>query len=217
MKIINEVTKRASAAALAALTAVSLVACGTRPDSGSTSAPTTDSPKASVMPISGADVAKVTMPPNITPMPVHNMDGYSYRFIRIAYSAGASSVTPLVVNSKDGLRTALSKALSSSARSTLSVDEYMKDYDEAFFEKNYILVFNLTFGSGSVVPEVKNVTIENGVVTVLTEGTMEGDVGTADMASHMCLLSLDANRFPETSTFNVSGIGTTQGTNTQNE
>lgn len=209
IKTINGVIKRAGAAALAALTAVSLAACGTRPDSSdSTSAPT-DSPNGSAIPITSADVSKVTMPPNATPMPIHDLNGYSYRFIRIAYSNTASSMTPFVVNSAESLRTALNSALSTGARTSASyLDEYMKDYGEDFFKDHYILVFNLTFSSGSVVPAVKSVTLEDGVVNVVTEGTMEGDVGTADMASHMCLLSLDANSFPETSAFNVSGVGT---------
>ncbi|GEM_PF-3364327 len=210
MKMNKGMVKKLGMISLAALFAASLAACKPQDQGGST----TPTP-APLAPINGGNEMKVTPDPNATPVPVHDLYGYSYRFIRIPYSETVNSVPPIVITNAEKLREVITEYRSSTAASRASVDDDLKQYDEAFFKSNYILAFNLTFSSGSVVPKVTGVTNENGVVTVVTAGTMEGDVGTADMASHMCLLSLDAERFPENSTFKITGAGTVQGVDTK--
>lgn len=219
-KMIFGVAKRVGAAALAVLTAVSIAACKTQQEqSGNNTEHASQSSDAPAVPITGSNTVKVTPDPNATQAPIHDLDLYSCQFIRIPYSETANSMTPYVVKSAEDLRKTLNEALndnaSGSARSSETVEDYMKDYSEDFFKSHYILVFNLTFSSGSVVPNVKSVKMDNGVVTVETEGIMNGDVGTADMASHMCLLSLDAERYPETSSFKLTGSGTALSTDTK--
>ncbi|MBR5949669.1 MAG: hypothetical protein IKZ82_13645 [Clostridia bacterium] len=209
MKTNKGFVKKLGLTTLAALFAASIAAC--KPQQDQSGKDNTPAP-ATIAPISGNDVSKVTLPPNATPAPVHDLNGYDYRFIRIPYTETVNSMTPYVINSTEKLREMLTENSGSNAMSKTSLDDYLKQYDEEFFKSNYILVFNLTFSSGSVIPKVKSVKLENGTVTVVTEGTMEGDVGTSDMASYMCLLSLDNKKFPEASTFNVTGAGTTQST-----
>jgi hypothetical protein len=210
MKMNKGMFKKIGMIALTALFTVSIAACKPQEhgDSSATPAP------ASHAPISG-DIAKITPDPNSTSAPAHNLSRYSYQFVRIPYSAAANSVEPVVVTGAKQLRELVNERTASGMTSKTDAEDYLKQYDDEFFKSSYVLVFNLTFSSGSVVPKVTGVDVENGVVTVTTEGTMDGDVGTADMASHMCLLSLNAEKFPETSTFKIMGAGTAQGTDTK--
>lgn len=207
MKMNKGMVKKIGMISLAALFAASLAACKPQDQGDSTPTPT----PAPLAPIGEGIEMKVTPDPNANPVSVHDLYGYSYRFIRIPYSEAANSMAPIVITDVEKLREVVTENRSSSAVRKNSGDDFLKQYDEEFFKRNYILAFNLTFSSGSVVPKVTGVTNENGVVIVVTAGTMEGDVGTADMASHMCLLSLDAERFSENSTFKITGAGTVQG------
>lgn len=206
MKTNRSIVKRMGALALASLFALSLAACGPQGDSGATATPTVQ-PQ---VPITGQDGSKTTMPPAFTPPPIHKLDDFSYQFIRIPHSSTANTAAPRVIKSLEELREAVSAALANTVRTTVTAADYLQDYNDDFFKSNYVLVFNLTFSSGSVIPKVESVKLENGEVSVVTAGEMHGDVGTADMASYMCLLSLDAAKFPENSTFKVSGAGTAQ-------
>ena len=187
MKMNKGMVKKIGMISLAALFAASLAACKPQDQGDSTPTPT----PAPLAPIGEGIEMKVTPDPNANPVSVHDLYGYSYRFIRIPYSEAANSMAPIVITDVEKLREVVTENRSSSAVRKNSGDDFLKQYDEEFFKRNYILAFNLTFSSGSVVPK--------------------GDVGTADMASHMCLLSLDAERFPENSTFKITGAGTVQG------
>ena len=195
------IVKKLGMIALAALFTASVAACQPQNPSeqGATPTPAQETPFMD---------AKVTAGPIPTQLPMQKLDGYSYQFVRIAYNASASSMKPYVISSVDALREALVSSLPTTSKDDSNLDAYLKEYDEEFFKSNYILVFNLTFSSGSVVPSIKSVKLDNGTVMIETAGNMSGDVGTADMASHMCLLALDADRFPVNSSFSVTGVGT---------
>lgn len=204
MKIFKLKLKIAAALLLAMLSAFTF-ACKPQNPTPQNDVPST-APQGDQIP--DENTVKVTLDPNATPAPVVNVNGYSYEFVRINYSENANGAEPVVITGTEQLRDAIDNNLFSGARSRASADEFLRRYDEEFFKTNYLLVFNLTFSSGSVIPKIKSVTLENGVVNIVTEGEMNGDVGTADMASHMCLLALDPAKFPASSTFSVSGAGT---------
>ena len=211
MKMNKGMVKRIGMIALSAVFAASLAACKPQNQGGSSATPA----PATLAPGEGGDLSKVTPDPNATQAPIHDLNPYSYQFIRIPYSETANSMDPIVITDTEKLREVIVERLSSSSMSKASEDDYLKQYNDEFFKTNYLLAFNLTFSSGSVVPKVASVNHENGVVTIVTEGKMEGDVGTADMASHMCLLALSAEKFPATSTFSITGAGTPQGVGTK--
>lgn len=206
----KKTVKAIGTVALCALIAAGAFACGSRNENAATPAP-----QQSGQPVqTGApgNRVKTTPDPSADQGNVHSLEDYDYNFVRIAYSESANSMEPYAVTSVAELENALENVeFSTSARSAVGKNELLKLYDEEFFKSSYILVFNVTFSSGSVVPKIKSVSVDNGVVNVTTEGRMEGDVGTSDMASHMCLLALSSEEYPAAGGFSVTGAGTAWG------
>ena len=65
----------------------------------------------------------------------------------------------------------------------LPEEEALKGYDEAFFEDHALLIVVETVSSGSVQLEIESVRMLDGVGHVSLKRSMEGDFGTADMAT----------------------------------
>lgn len=64
-------------------------------------------------------------------------------------------------------------------------EEALADYDEAFFEKHALLIVVETVSSGSVQLELGGIHVEGEFATVSLKRTMEGEIGTTDMATWM--------------------------------
>ncbi len=115
-----------------------------------------------------------------------------YKFWRIAYDYenGNSKPAPIVItNVKDFDQFVVSRLPEAQKKAALET------YNDEFFGKNHLIMFTVTFSSGSVVPEVTAVEDVDGTVTVTVNGRMDGDVGTADMATHLGIVVLDNMRW----------------------
>ena len=65
----------------------------------------------------------------------------------------------------------------------LPAEEALKGYDESFFETSALLLVVETVASGSVRLEIGSITLRGDTATVKLNRTMQGDVGTSDMAT----------------------------------
>lgn len=59
----------------------------------------------------------------------------------------------------------------------------LKGYDEAYFETKALLIIVDTVSSGSMRLEIGNITLRGDTASVTLDRKMDGDVGTADMAT----------------------------------
>ena len=198
MKKFKLIVKPLAALTLAALMTSGIFGCKSKNDIQSTPVP--NEAAGTVPPVT-------TLAPNATAAPVKLPEGCSFEFIRISYGENVNSMKPYVIKDTQELRGTLENNMDIERRGEKSVNELLDVYNGEFFKTNYILVFNLTFSSGSTVPMVTDVSYADGKVTVSTDGFMSGDVGTCDMASHMCLLALDSDIYPEDSEFVITGAG----------
>ena len=65
-------------------------------------------------------------------------------------------------------------------------------YDEAYFETKALLIVVETLSSGSVQVDLESILVDGDTATVNIKRTMEGDVGTADMATWMFWAEVEA-------------------------
>jgi len=65
-------------------------------------------------------------------------------------------------------------------------------YDEAYFAEKALLLVIVTEGSGSIRPQICSVKTDDQTATVYLDHSMEGDVGTADMATWLLWVELEA-------------------------
>ena len=70
--------------------------------------------------------------------------------------------------------------------------EELAGYDEAYFLDKALLVVMVTTGSGSIRTEIGAVQIDGGTASVHVSYTMTGDVGTADMATWLMWVEVEA-------------------------
>ncbi len=71
-------------------------------------------------------------------------------------------------------------------------DEAFKKYDAEFFKTHALILVTQTTGSGSVQMDIESVYVEDGVAKVTLKQTMDGDVGTADMAAWLIWAEVEA-------------------------
>ena len=65
-------------------------------------------------------------------------------------------------------------------------------YDEAYFQEHGLLLVTETVTSGSVNVEIQSILVENGVATVTLNHKMPSGLGTADMATWLLWVEVDA-------------------------
>ncbi len=124
-----------------------------------------------------------------------------FEFHRIAYDYETGGKTePEIITSAEDFALKVLPRLSDEAKRAAS-----EKYNEDFFKNNHLVVFTVTFSSGSVIPEVTSVEDVDGTVTVTVGGRMDGDVGTADMATHLGIVALNNLRWPVNAPVNVIG------------
>jgi opacity protein-like surface antigen len=71
-------------------------------------------------------------------------------------------------------------------------EEALTGYDEAYFQDHALLLIIETVGSGSVRLEAHSFSVLDGVASVTLSHELDGDVGTADMATWMLWVELEA-------------------------
>ena len=128
-------------------------------------------------------------------------------FFRVDYSESAASLAPKVITTADQFAETVLPQVNEEKR-----DALRSAYNEEFFKDHHLITFFVTYGSGSIIPQVSSVETENGSIAVSVVGTHEGDILTCDMATHLCLLSVDNVHFPIDAPVVVSGQGVSGGT-----
>lgn len=182
-----------TAAALMLALAISLTACTVSPGARTTPEPKNDE--------------KITLDPAATPehedpAGVIAGPGYGYEFIRVGWSDTIGSRPVQVISDTETLNKLLLPEFEGEVRSELAAK-----YNDEFFKNNHIVMFVVTYGSGSIRPVVENVETVDGAVVITVDGKMDGEIGTCDMAAHIAIVSLDNSRFPAESTVKVDGSG----------
>lgn len=156
---------------------------------------------------------------NITPMPMNPVaspesdvagviihgdpEEVEYVFHRVEYHSGddQKKIEPTVIsNSREFAELVLPNLPEADRRAA------EEKYNDAFFEKYHLVMFFVTYGSGSVKPTVKSAEYADGKVVITVEGVMEGEVGTCDMATHIGIVVLANDRYPLDSEVVVEGV-----------
>ena len=70
--------------------------------------------------------------------------------------------------------------------------EVFQKYDGEFFQTHGLVLVTQSVGSGSLQLEIESILVENGVAQVTLKSTLPGDVGTADMATWLVWVEVDA-------------------------
>ena len=70
------------------------------------------------------------------------------------------------------------------------VQEIYAKFDEDFFKENFLVVYELHFGSGSVTPTLMGVQIQKGEKITITNKSFTPEVMTCDMASWIILVPI---------------------------
>ena len=153
---------------------------------------TTPAPMETEAEPNGGDVAGEIIVPSGKP---------EYEFHRIAYDyENGGKTEPEIITSTEDFELRVLPRLNDEARREASAK-----YNDEFFANNHLVVFTVTYSSGSVIPEVASVEMIDGAVTVTVEGKMNGDVGTADMATHLGIVALDNLHWPVGAPVKIAG------------
>ena len=149
------------------LTVFLLAGCRTA-DSGQDTTTETAVPPTEIVPLEETAVPTLHPAPIVTPDPSASGDSLAFSNpgkVRIAYQGNVNDVR--YITSADQLPDV----------------EALKGYDAEFFENHALLIVVETYSSGSVQVELEDIRVSGDAAVVSLKRTMNGDVGTADMAT----------------------------------
>ena len=134
-------------------------------------------------------------PANLLPDP-------EWKFSRTDYSETAAARKPLVITTVEQFRQDVLPELREANRADAEAA-----YNEEFFETKHLVAIWVTYSSGSVKPEIASVQKVGDQLVIVVTSRMDGDVGTADMATHMGLVALDNRAYPAELEVKLAGTG----------
>lgn len=208
---IKKTVRAAICAVCAAAIAVSALACySSEPEKDTLVVPkgqnTEETRKPSSPSAKPQEAEKLTEAPIESGEPTRKGEGWTAEFFRIGFSSDASKRAPVVIKNAEELKKAVNIS-SKSKSSDNTMAEFTAACDEEFFKTHHIVSFCLTFSSGSIQPSVSGVEVKDGKLVISVGGTMQGDVGTDDMATHLGMLVLDSSRFDSSLPIDLGGAG----------
>ncbi|MBR4435698.1 MAG: hypothetical protein IKS90_06335 [Clostridia bacterium] len=205
-KNISKFIRTATAVVVAAVVAASALACYQPPNGDNGNTPANSTKPLTVNSDTPADTEKTTSAPLDTIEPIKEGEGWTSEYFRIGYSESAAKKPAVVINTAEEMA-ARFENVAGDKTGDKELHAFIEKCDEEFFKTHFVITFEQTFSSGSIVPTVKSVEVENGKLLITVGGTMAGDVGTDDMATHQCLLVLDRGAFSPELPITVTGIG----------
>ena len=165
----------------------------------------------------GANTAGMPIDGNLKPDPGTDLNlpastgrGYSFSFVRVDYVDGQNIGGYELIDTAKKFAELVLPMLPEADRG-----DAQTKYTDEFFKTHYIIRFFQDYSSGSIKPEVTAVAVENGELVITTEGKMEGDVGTCDMARHMGIVTLERSMFSIDLPVRINGAGTFNGGTTK--
>lgn len=205
-KNISRNLKMATAAMMAALVAASALACNQTSSSDNGRPAENSGTPGQVSSGSPIDTEKTTAAPLDTSEPGAEGKGWTSEHFRIAYSESAAKKPMKVINTAEEMK-AYFESVAGAKTGDKELREFIEKCDEDFFKTHFLVGYNQTFSSGSIAPIVKSVEVNDGKLVITVGGAMEGDVGTADMATHLCVLLIDRALFSPELPVTVAGDG----------
>lgn len=188
MKRINVIV----AIALAAAMCLTFAACTASPKSDNTVTPA---------PADGGNLKPDPVGNTETSAPITDKEKLTAisEFVRVG-SDTQLGFEPLVITSAQQFADKVLPMLGTESRALVE-----RKYNDEFFSKNHLIVFAMELSSGSMIPEVQDVTYKDGLVDVTVGGRMEGEIGTCDMAYYIGMLTLENSRYPSDAKVTVHG------------
>lgn len=185
-------TKLSAIAAIAAAAALIFTACMASGKENATPSP-----------VSQSDLSPIATPGLVYSGEISARRDAEADFIRVGWTESIASTPAERITDVRAFSEKVLSQLENSERK----DAAERKYSEAFFKDNSVVLFYVSFSSGSIQPGIKSITGDDGVITVEVEGHMEGDVGTCDMASYMVLVPINNARYPMDSKIEITGAG----------